>query len=181
MIDHLTSPQSSKLYWLNTIGTSTIIPVHQRHRALKRKPVKCIQKNKKPAYDYVDLVNLHPLQQYPGTQAPHDLRTQAHLPENRIFGTREYPKEELTPDNVRGATSLALLRTRARSVRANYKRYWECLRNLKPDKFKSRGGRWRKSTRGCAEGVYWQSLHVNRRVCQVNSFEPNRNPSMESR
>ncbi len=112
------------------------MPVHPRHSGLERKPVKCIQKNKKPAYAYVDPVTLRPLQQHPGAQAPHDSRAQAHFPENRIFGTREYSKEELTPGNVRDGTSLALLQTRARSVRANYKRHWERLRNLKPDKFK---------------------------------------------
>ncbi len=79
------------------------MPVHSRHSALKCKPIQRIRRNKKPAYAYVDPVTLRTLQQYPSAQAPHDARTQAHLPENRIFGTREYSKEELTPDNVRDA------------------------------------------------------------------------------
>ena len=85
--------QLSTLYSSNTIDTSTITPVHPHHSALNCKPIKRIQKNKKTAYAHVDPVALRPLQQYPGAQAPHDSRCQAHLTKNRIFETREYLQE----------------------------------------------------------------------------------------
>ena len=41
----------------------------------------------------------------------------------------------MTPGNLSTVTSLALLRERAKSVRASYKRHWEALNNIKPQKF----------------------------------------------
>ena len=44
-----------------------------------------------------------------------------------VQGRREITKEQLTLANVRSASSLSLLRVRARNVRATYVRLWRCL------------------------------------------------------
>ena len=72
---------------------------------------------------YVDPATLQPL----GAQTHRNERAQA----------RRLPllKEEITLDNIENKTTLVLLRLRAKTVRATYKRYWECLENLKPQQF----------------------------------------------
>ncbi len=45
------------------------------------------------------------------------------------------PKEQLTTENIARVTTLVLLRERAKTVRADYKRHWECLQGVKPDNF----------------------------------------------
>ncbi len=84
------------------------------HAALKRKPIAQIRENKKPTYMYVDSATLLPL----GAQARGAKSAQA----------RRIPKlkEVLDPTNVHTTTTLVLLRLRAKTVRATYKRYWEC-------------------------------------------------------
>ena len=47
----------------------------------------------------------------------------------------EMAKEDLTPHNVRNASTLLLLRMRARTVRAQYKTYWECIHAIQPRQF----------------------------------------------
>lgn len=100
----------------------TMEPVLRRD-ALKRRPTARIRKNKKPDYMYVDPVTLKPL----GAQAHGIQRARAlRMP---------LSKEQITLENVKSVTTLMLLRLRAKTVRATYKRSWECLKNVKPRKF----------------------------------------------
>ncbi len=45
------------------------------------------------------------------------------------------PKEQLTTENITHVTTLVLLRERAKTVCADYKRYWECLQGVKLENF----------------------------------------------
>ena len=47
----------------------------------------------------------------------------------------EMKEEDLTPHNVRSASTFLFLRMRARTVRAQYKRYWECIHAIQPHQF----------------------------------------------
>ncbi len=88
------------------------LPAHKR-----------IRKNKRSDYIYVDPATLQPF----GAQAHGSERSQA----------RRLPllKEKITLDNIENVTTLVLLRLRAKTVRATYKRYWECFENVKPQDF----------------------------------------------
>ncbi len=44
-------------------------------------------------------------------------------------------KQQITVRKLPKVTTLVLLRIRAKTVRATYKRHWECIANLKPLKF----------------------------------------------
>ncbi len=41
-------------------------------------------------------------------------------------------KEQVTVENIGRVATLFLLRLRPKNVRATYKRYWECIKNLRP-------------------------------------------------
>ncbi len=96
---------------------------YPHHVALKRKPIAWIRKNKKPTYMYVDPATLLPL----GARASGAKSAQVRLIPK--------PKEELNPLNVHTTTTLFLLRLRANTIRTAYKRYGECKKNIKPEKF----------------------------------------------
>ena len=95
---------------------------HRRHTAFFG-PAGRIRKNAKPAHFYVDPVTLAPL----SAQARGHTSARA---QKLVL-----PKEKITIENVKDVTTLVLLRLRAKTVRATYKRHWECLRNIKPRKF----------------------------------------------
>ena len=70
----------------------------------------------------IDGATLLPLHSTPAFSADQAARA-AEVNQDR----RELSKEELTAANVRSATSLSLLRVRARNVRAMYVRLWRCF------------------------------------------------------
>ena len=88
----------------------------------KRKPLVCIKKNAEPSYLYVDATTLSPLD--------------AHAHAGDCARARIIPpKEKRIPENVSSVISSVVLRLRAKTVRATYKRQWACLEALKPRKF----------------------------------------------
>ena len=111
--------------------TRATIPNHSVRRYGPR-----IQRNRRPSYAYVDPASLRPLN---AMQIEYQHRNRAEAQRAASARARNYytplAKEDTTPHNVRNATTLMLLRMRARTVRAQYKRHWEVLKDLKPEQF----------------------------------------------
>ncbi len=107
----------------HTTNNITAMHIYGCRGPLKRKHLKWIQKTKKPAYMYVDPVTLQPL----SAQARDVVGARAHRQPQR--------KERITVRNLSQVTTLVLLRMRARTVQATYKRHWEYIANIKPRKF----------------------------------------------
>ncbi len=74
---------------------------------------------------YVYLMTLQPQ----SAQAQDEDSAQGHL------RRQSRPKEDITVHDLSAVTTLKLLRLRAKTLRATFKRYWECMENIKPRKF----------------------------------------------
>ena len=119
-----------------------------RHRLCERST---IQRNRRPAYAYVDPVHLRSLDELerphrftngnerPAGEccAPGSARAHGSSNARSQFHTADMVKEDTTPHNVRNATTITSLRMRAHTLRAQYKRSWEVLCGVKPLSFES--------------------------------------------
>ena len=96
-----------------------------------------IRRDARPNFCYVDGASLRELDQVCKKRIDgrlHYLPAQARNSAMRS-SANEMTKEDLTPHNVRSASTLLLLRMLPRTVRAQYKRYWECLHAIQPHQF----------------------------------------------
>ena len=93
-----------------------------------------IQRNWRPNYAYVDHATLRPLDN-PNLSRAHAPPLQninvvrAHAPQPIFL------KEDIVPENLHCVLTIELLRCRARTVLAHYKRMWEVVSNQKPVPF----------------------------------------------
>ena len=112
-----------------------------------------IQRNRRPNSAFVDPVTLHPLNERTlrGARATNPPRA-------------EMVKEDTTPHNVHRATTLFLLRMRARTVRAQYERCWDVLNDHRPRPFT-----WKSPEQGDSDGENEQRLreYIESHVIQI--------------
>ena len=100
-----------------------------------------IQRNRRPHYNYVNPATLKPLERraMPRAQAlPVGGNTSEPSRDdaNRARAHQmQFLKEDIIPENVHLVSTIQLLRCRARTIRAHYKRMWEVTSNQKPAPF----------------------------------------------